>query len=271
MKVIKSEPIYFSTNIRRLRALKKINQEELAERLGIKRSKVNSYENRVALNPPLDDLLKFSMSFNMSIDTLLRVDLTKLNELQIRELQSGNDVYLRGGTLRILATTINADNRDNIELVGVRAKAGYTAGYKDPEFISALPTFTLPFLSENKKYRTFQLDGDSMTPIPDGAYVIGEYLQDWRQIKDGHAYVILTKDEGIVFKVVYNQIRKKQNLLLRSLNAAYKPYELPIEDVLEVWKFINFISKELPGQLTTNEKILLELEDIKNRIVEKKN
>jgi len=270
MGLIKHTAVYFSSNIRRLRALKKMNQEELADRLGIKRSKLNSYENRVALNPPLDDLLQFSNTFKMSIDTLLRVDLVKLNELQIRELQAGNDVYLRGGTLRILATTITPDNKENIELVSLKAKAGYTEGYKDPEYISELPVFTLPFLSENKKYRTFQLDGDSMLPIPSGAFVIGEYLPDWREIKDGHAYVILTKDEGIVFKVVYNQIRKKRNLLLRSLNNEYKPYELPIEEVLEVWKFINFISKELPTKLTTNEKILLELEDIKSRIVEKK-
>jgi transcriptional regulator with XRE-family HTH domain len=203
-----NQPIFFSD--KRLRALRKLNQEDLAHQLGLKRSKVNSYENRVALNPPLEDLLKFSDLFKMSIDTLLKVDLSRLNELQIRELQAGNDVYIKGGTLRILATTITADNIENIELVNYKAKAGYTAGYKDPEYISELPTFTLPFLSEDRKYRTFQLDGDSMLPIPSGAYIIGEYLRDWHDIKDGHAYVILTKNDGIVFKVVYNQIRKKQ-------------------------------------------------------------
>ena len=41
---------------------------------------------------------------------------------------------------------VDSKNRDNIELVPVKAKAGYTAGYNDPEFISSLPTFQLPFL-----------------------------------------------------------------------------------------------------------------------------
>ncbi len=93
-----------------------------------------------------------------------------------------------------------------IELVPEKAKAGYATGYADPEYIGELPVFTLPFLSEKKKYRTFQLKGDSMLPIPDGSWVTGEYLQDWMGIISGKAYVVFTLDDGIVFKVVENNI-----------------------------------------------------------------
>ena len=47
---------------------------------------------------------------------------------------------------------------------------GYTRGFADPEFVKVLPVFQLPFLSRDKKYRTFQISGDSMLPIPDGSY-----------------------------------------------------------------------------------------------------
>jgi hypothetical protein len=63
-----------------------------------------------------------------------------------------------------------------------------------------LPGFQLPFLSKQKKYRTFQLSGDSMLPIPDGSWVTGEYLQDWNDIISGNAYIVFTIDDGIVFK-----------------------------------------------------------------------
>ncbi len=60
----------------------------------------------------------------------------------------------------------------------------------------------------------FQITGDSMLPIPDKSFVIGEYLENWYDIKDGQAYVILTQDEGLVFKVAFNQLRKKKSLML---------------------------------------------------------
>ncbi len=52
-----------------------------------------------------------------------------------------------------------------------KAKAGYKGGFADPDYIRVLPTFQLPFLSRDKKYRTFQISGDSMLPIPDESFV----------------------------------------------------------------------------------------------------
>lgn len=237
--------MFFQSNIKFLRERKKISQESLSEKLGIKRTTLNNYENGYA-QPKLDMLPFFSKYYKISIDTLLNIDLTRLTELKLRELEAGNDAYVKGSKLRVLATTVDSHNRENIELVSVKAKAGYTAGYNDPEFISGLPTFQLPFLAQDRKYRTFQIDGDSMLPIPDKSYVTGQFVEDWNEVKDGHAYIVLTNDDGIVFKVAYNQIRKKKKLLLRSLNPAYKPYEINVSDVKEIWKFVYYSSPQLP-------------------------
>jgi hypothetical protein len=35
-------------------------------------------------------------------------------------------------------------------------------------------------------------------------------------------------------------------VLLCSTNPLYAPYEVPVTSVLEVWKFVHFISAELP-------------------------
>ena len=172
--------------------------------------------------------------------------LSALAESQLRQIEWGYDVYLKGSNLRVLATTVNASNEDNIELVSEKAKAGYKSGFADPEYISILPTFRLPFLSKQKKYRTFQISGDSMLPIPDGSWVTGVFVQDWTTIRDRDAYIILTIEEGIVFKVVENKIKSDGKLILHSLNSAYEPFEMPVSDIREVWQFVHFISAEIP-------------------------
>ena len=148
--------------------------------------------------------------------------------------------------IRVLASTVDPQNDENIELVSEKAKAGYKSGFADPDYIKILPTFQLPFLSRQKKYRTFQISGDSMLPIQDGSYVTGEYILDWNNIRDGTPYIILTLDDGVVFKVAENKINQDKKLTLHSLNSLYEPYDLEIQDVKEVWKFVNYISSDMP-------------------------
>src|SRR5436190_1277470 len=84
--------------------------------------------------------------------------------------------------------------------------AGYKNGYADPDFLKKLSTFQLPILFNDRKYRMFQISGDSMLPIPDKSWVIGEYVENFYDIKDGQPYILLTLDEGIIFKMTYNQL-----------------------------------------------------------------
>ena len=237
--------MYFDSNIKLLRKRKKLTQDEVATLLLMKRSTLSGYENRVA-QPGLDILLLFSDYYKIAIDTLLKVDLSKLSETQLRQLEHGEDVFLRGGNLRVLASTVNTHNQENIELVPLKAQAGYTNGFADPEYISELQVFQLPFLSGEKKYRSFQLQGDSMLPIPEKAWVTGEYVLDWKELKTGEACVVLTMDDGIVFKIIENRIEEEGKVILYSLNPLYEPYEIHVSGIREIWKFIHFISHEIP-------------------------
>jgi transcriptional regulator with XRE-family HTH domain len=237
--------MYLSTNIKFLRKRKRLTQSGLGELLGINRSGVNNYENGSAV-PPVQVLIALSDLFHISIDTLLRINLSKLRESQLYLIEHGSDVFVKGNELRVLTTTVDSRNRDNIELVSIRAKAGYTTGYFDPEFIAGLPVFQLPFLSKEKKYRTFQVSGDSMPPIPDKSWVTGEYVQDLNDIIDGGLYIVLTLNEGIVLKKVKNELKTKGTLRMISTNPEYAPYDLPLSEVREVWKFVHYITSEVP-------------------------
>jgi transcriptional regulator with XRE-family HTH domain len=255
--------MYFTSNIKILRKRKGRTQDEVAYVLNLKRSTLSGYENGVA-QPGIEILISFSRYFGISIDTLLKIDISKLSESQLGELERGYDAYIKGSNLRVLTTTVNSENTENIELVPEKAKAGYTTGYADPEYIGELPVFRLPFLSDKKKYRTFQLKGDSMLPIPDGSWVTGEYLQDWMNIVSGNAYVVFTIDDGIVFKVVENNIRTDGKLILYSLNPLYEPYEVKINEVKEIWKFVNYISNELPDPVIPEKQLIRTIAGMKH-------
>jgi len=256
---------FFSSNIKFLRRRKGWTQDDVAFALGMKRSTLSGYENRVA-EPGMDVLLAFSDHYHIAVDTLLKVDLSALSESQLSQLERGADVYIRGSNLRVLATTVDASNEENIELVPERAKAGYRTGYADPEFIARLPSFQLPFLSSGRKYRTFQISGDSMLPIPDGAWVTGEYVQDWATIVSGQAYIVFTFDDGIVFKIAENLLEEEHKLRLYSLNPVYEPYDIDVRDIREVWKFVHYISTELPDPVIPEKQVMSMLARLKQDV-----
>jgi transcriptional regulator with XRE-family HTH domain len=257
--------MYFSTNIKLLRKRKARTQDDLSFALGMKRSTLSGYENEVS-QPTIQALVAFSKYFGIAVDTLLKVDLRNLTESQLSQLERGGDVYLKGGNIRILATTVNSENDDNIELVSEKAKAGYATGFADPEFIRDLPIFHLPFLSRQKKYRTFQLNGDSMLPIPSGSYVTGEFVQDWNNLVSGHGYIIFTLDEGIVFKIVENLLKTEHKLRLYSLNPIFEPYDTHVSEIREIWKFVNYISSEIPDPVIPPDELIRTVTGLKKDI-----
>ncbi len=255
----------FGSNIKLLRQRRGRSQEETAIALDVKRSSWSGYENGSA-EPPFDLLVKISNYFKVSIDKLLKEDLTQLGEHALSTLERGGDLDLAGKRLRVLATTVDKEDRENVELVPEKAKAGYAAGYADPEYISILPTFQMPFLSRDRKYRTFQISGDSMPPVADGSWVTGEYVQNWQTIRDGQPYIVVTKEDGIVFKVLYNQLKDKGILLLCSTNPIYSPYEVQIGQVLEIWKFVHFISAELPEPNLNRDELARSVVDLRKEV-----
>ena len=258
------------SNLKFLRKRKKVSQEEIATKLGLTRSTYSGYENGVA-EPNLENLVKFAEFFSISLDKLVKQDLSKLNDRDLDQLSTGISNDIEGKKLRIIATTVDADDNENIELVSEKARAGYTSGFADPEFISVLPTFQLPFLKKDRKYRTFPIKGDSMPPVSDGSYVVAEYLENWNSVKDGYPYIVVTKDDGIVFKVVYKRLEDNQSFQLCSTNPLYEPYEVHANDIVEMWKFVNYIAFDMPTAEFTESELTKAILDLQSDVKHLKN
>lgn len=218
---------YAGKNFRYLRKLRGWTQEEFANKINVKRSLIGAYEEERA-EPRLEALEEVCSIFKLSLDDLL-----------LKDLSAGkNGNYIEQRRKLKMSSSGSAE----IQFVPVKAAAGYLAGYADPDFIDELNTFTLPMLSPGQ-YRAFEIIGDSMLPTPSGSVIVGEKVDDIDELKNSNTYVVLSRNEGVVYKRVMKNNRSKNKLTLISDNPQYEPYNLNTEDVLEVWKAIYILQK----------------------------
>jgi transcriptional regulator with XRE-family HTH domain len=212
-------------NLKYLRKLRGWTQEEFATKIQIKRSLLGAYEEERA-EPRIDVLEIVGELFKLTLDELLLKDLAE---------SKGN--YLAKRRAQKLAAGTN-----EIQFVPVKAAAGYLAGYADPEFIDELNTFTLPMLAPGQ-YRAFEIVGDSMLPTQSGSIIVGEKVEDINDVKNTFTYIVVSRNEGIVYKRVMKNNRTKNKYTLVSDNPTYQPYQVNGEDIIEVWKAMMIIGK----------------------------
>lgn len=217
-----------SKNIAHLRKIKSLSQETMADELHITRSRLSSWEESRA-SPPIELLIRLSEYFNVSIDSLVKVDLTRVEDLR--------DLLKIGGNRILFPVMVDHEGNDMIEVVPIKASAGYLKGYADETFIETLPRISLPY-AVNGKYRGFPIMGDSMPPLESGSFVIGRFIEELNEVKDGKTYVILTQTEGLVYKRAENKIADEGKLRMHSDNKAYLPFDINAEDIQEVWEFV---------------------------------
>lgn len=212
-------------NLKYLRKLRGWTQEEFAIKLKIKRSLLGAYEEERA-EPRIEVLEIAGDIFKLTLDDLL-----------LSELGDNKGNYLAKRRAQKLAA-----GAPEISFVPVKAAAGYLAGHSDPEYIDELNTFTLPMLSPGN-YRAFEIIGDSMLPTPSGSIIIGEMTGNLEDIKSNQTYVIISRNEGIVYKRVMKNAKSKGKLTLVSDNSTYQPYTVNANDILEIWKANMVITK----------------------------
>ena len=212
-------------NLKYLRKLRGWTQEEFSNKLGIKRSLLGAYEEERA-DPRIEVLEQVGEMFKLTLDELL-----------LKDLGDAKGNYLAKRRAQKMAAGSN-----EIQLVPVKAAAGYLAGYADPEFLDELNTFTLPMLAPGS-YRAFEIVGDSMLPTPSGSVIVGEKVDDVEEVKNNNTYIVISRNEGIVYKRVMKNTRAKNKFTLISDNVAYQPYNINAEDVIELWKATMVISK----------------------------
>ncbi|RQP11300.1 MAG: LexA family transcriptional regulator [Chryseobacterium sp.] len=213
----------FSDNLRFLRGRLEVSQQKVADSLKITRGRYVKYEDGSS-EPPLEILLRISKYFHVSIDLLVSVDIRKYPIENLMDLPDNRILF---------PIKVDDTGENKIEIVPQRAQMGYLAGYTDPEYIDSLQTLSLPFLRHGK-YRAFPADGDSMPPYTDGTYIVGRFVENSEHLKPGKTYIFIS-NSGIVYKRYASQ--SESGMQVSSDNVFYRPYEIALEEILEIWEY----------------------------------
>ena len=258
----------FGAILKELREQKGLNQEELAQKVGISRATLSDYE-RDKTEPNFSTLLEIAKEFGISTDELLGNLIAKDGSLKKREkgnvkgnlkgnliaTSQANEPQITGWNRMPKVVTVDTQGNDNVVMVPIRARAGYLAGYEDTEFIQSLPTYRLPGLSHGT-YRMFEIYGQSMVPTyHESDIVISRFVENLLEIRDDRVYIVVTKRDGIVAKRVINRVQIEGKLILNSDNqrhpGEYPPIVINPEDILEIWYAVAFMSRQMrkPGEM----------------------
>jgi transcriptional regulator with XRE-family HTH domain/signal peptidase I len=268
---------FFAQNLSFLRKKKGQTQAEVATALGLKRNTFSNYETTHS-EPDLGTLEKIASFFDISLDELLSVDLSKGNlvEYQVDEEKKDNNMVAEpgnqlsppddddlpdsvvGSTLfpyrRFQAPkiiTIDSQGEENIIYVPVKARAGYLLGYGDPQFIQSLSAYRLPGYT-NGTYRIFEVEGHSMFPtLQDADRVIARWA-DISEVRDDRVYVLVTRTQGVLIKRLINRHHEGKIIVKSDNNHGSGSGEFPtivleVDEVAEIWYVVERWTRQLPG------------------------
>ena len=224
-------------NLRRIRKLLKLTQEEMADSLGIKRSTYARYEKDITA--PVE-----------VIETWHKVHKTPFAEFS-RPTPKGISNYStseRNGSSKVHepdAVFVRENDMLMMEvpLVNQYAYAGYLAGYGDQEFIDELPRIPWIVDREHKgNYLSFEVRNDSMydgsfNSYAEGDRVLGrEILRHHWQSKlhiEKWDFIIVHKHDGILLKKIAEHDIVNGRLRLHSLNPMYEDIWVNSDDLAQ--------------------------------------
>jgi transcriptional regulator with XRE-family HTH domain len=247
---------YLSSNLKHLRSLRKMNQEELASVISVGRTTVANYEAGLS-NPSHKTLSEIVKIFDISLDSLLHTDLTKQDVFATK----GNDTPAAMVGYRPFVITVDEAGDENIVMVDTKAAAGYPTRYLEPEFYKEMAAFKLPGSDyRNGTFRCFQVEGDSMTDtLQTGDYVIARFCDNhFRDIREGYVHVIVTTDQVLVKRII-NKAETTHKLMLLSDNDAYPHIEVDIDEVKEIWYVKSKLSNYMPVKKKDLENVIGDL------------
>jgi DNA-binding XRE family transcriptional regulator len=90
---------FFAKNIKKIRIAKRMNQSEFAALFGLKRTALGSYEEGRA-EPKLDVIIQIADYFNLSLDILVRQEITV------------NDIFHFKSDMHLRSEILESQNRD---------------------------------------------------------------------------------------------------------------------------------------------------------------
>lgn len=296
-----------SENLRYLRKINGLTQEQLATRLGTKRPNIGAYEESRA-TPPRETLIRVSKLFGVSIDQFLKTDLRKIREIPSLSLRPESPPLPEAETPPSLGRVVEQFYREQPPArpasvpqeppVFQRSQEStlfdappparpYAPPVTEPEgggapLVRADQWAEYPLQCPQAAYVArlprvqVQLPGlraervfeaGDDFPMP-AAWLCCEALPDWHRLEDGQHYLLVTKHRGLLYRRVYNQLKIKQSLVLSSDMQRLATFELPAREVVEIWRVRGFLSTQVPEPSVSLERVKELLDELRAELRE---
>lgn len=266
--------MYFGKNIKYLRKLKGLNQDEMQAGTGIQRATWSDYEREIT-EPEFLALMRISEYFGVTVDELLKDDIEKkqhnvhLNENSVEKKNKENvhlnvhpNVHLsgqKGGKTNELKISIVAESEVKyggkmlpIPITDLSVAAG--AGAINDGNIEVSNSVLLPpsFVKPGHTYLCVRIKGESMAPtLQDGGYVIIRLLDrtEWAKMPDERVFTVIDTEGKAYLKRVKNRF-KQGFIVLRSDNpdyATYPSFNLQANEITAIWYVEWYFSAKMPN------------------------
>lgn len=266
--------MYFGKNIKYLRKLKGLNQDEMQAGTGIQRATWSDYEREIT-EPEFLALMRISEYFGVTVDELLKDDIEKkqhnvhLNENSVEKKNKENvhlnvhpNVHLnannRGQThdINIIIKPEIGANYNNkmlpIPITNLSIAAGGGAINDGHVFSTNAVLLPSSFVKPGHTYLCVRIKGESMAPtLQDGGYVIIRLLDraEWAKMSDERIFAVIDTEGKSYLKRVKNRF-KQGFIVLRSDNpdyATYPSFNLEVNEISAIWYVEWYFTAKMPN------------------------
>lgn len=200
--------LYVGSKIKYFRNLNKLTQDELGERLGLKKATISHYENGVR-SPDQDKLFELADIFDISIDELFppREYNGILSVFSKLEPPRQQKVY------NFTEAQLHEQNNKVVPLVGATA-----ANPEALEYADQINDISINTDVPNNADCALVVRGNSMeTDYMDGSIV---FYKRQEMVENGELAIVEIDGDGVTFKKIIFDYENQQ-LILRSLNPEY--------------------------------------------------
>ena len=213
--------LMFGKNLKKIRSIKGLSQQEFADIFDLKRGTLGAYEEGRS-NPKLETVIKIANHFSIGLEELLISELTVNKLLKFNErLTVENDSYKR-------------IDFDGIPCVMPQDKYDFIRDYSEKMNFDKFSVIKLPYV-ESENRLAFAVDDLAMTGaalefFPKDIIIVVKCIPN--SIEDRSLVVILTKSE-LLFRRLF---KMDGNFVLKADHHGVEDLAIIPEEIIGIWK-----------------------------------
>lgn len=236
-------------NIKKIRTVRKLSQQQFSELFSLSRTSVGAYEEERA-EPKVDTLIQIANYFGLSVDVLL----TK--ELSVNDLYNIDVLNQRLDKAHNIKSPAHYTSQGTgVPIVSVKKYVEYIVNHKNKDFLAGLERVNVP-VEEKGIMRAFEMNGSEMEYHQHGLHH-GDILMCTQtnadKISINQILVVVTEREITIRRVDFCD---KKSIKLVSDDPNYPAVDIDPKEVLEYWRVRGKYSTYLNPPKLVEEKLL---------------